>query len=61
MKNYFELVELQKDAKRVIRQAARLIEINPTRKTSYAEQLKGCLFVINGQADKLAKQEHDSI
>ena len=57
MHNYDELLELQRDAKRVIRQAQRLTELNPQRGDSYSEQLKGCLFVINGQAEKAAKRK----
>jgi DnaJ-class molecular chaperone len=57
MHNYEELVELQKDAKRCMKQAAKLSELNPARKDSYAEQLRGCLFVINGQAEKAAKRK----
>jgi RecJ-like exonuclease len=55
MHNYDELLELQRDAMRVIRQAQRLAELNPQRSESYYEQLKGCLFVINSQAEKAAK------
>lgn len=57
MENYDELAELQKDAKRVTRQAERLMEMNPARKESYTEQLKGCLSVINGQAEKATKRK----
>ena len=56
MPNYDELMELQRDANRVILQAQRLTELNPQRGDSYSEQLKGCLFVINGQAEKAAKR-----
>lgn len=51
MKGYEELVELQKDARRVRRQAERLIELNPARSGSYNEQLVATLAVINSQAD----------
>ncbi len=57
MHNYDELLALKRDASRVKRQAERLSEINPARKESYAEQLKGCLFIINGQAEKAAKRK----
>jgi DnaJ-class molecular chaperone len=56
MHNYEELNELQKDASRVIRQAARLKELNPGRAESYAAQLKATLFVINGQAETAANK-----
>jgi len=56
MKNYSELLELQQDAIRVRVQAERLMELNPSRKDSYSEQLDGCLSVINKQADKVAKR-----
>jgi hypothetical protein len=56
MHNYEELNELQKDASRVIRQAARLKELNPARAESYAAQLKATLFVINGQAETAANK-----
>jgi hypothetical protein len=57
VKNYDELSEIQKDAKRVIRQAAKLKELNPARGDSYDAQLKATLFVINGQAEAAAKRE----
>lgn len=57
MQNYEELIELQKDAKRVIRQAGRLIEMKPDREESYNAQLKATLFVINSQADRAAKKK----
>ena len=56
-KNYSELVELQRDAKRCIKQAAELCEVNPSRKQSYNEQLKGCLEIINQQATKAYKSK----
>jgi DnaJ-class molecular chaperone len=56
MRNYEELKELQKDASRVIRQAARLKELNPARSDSYDAQLEATLFVINGQAEIAAKK-----
>jgi hypothetical protein len=57
MHNYEELVQLQADAKRCIRQAERLKELNPSRAGSYSEQLLGCLSVINKQADKAANRK----
>ena len=57
MDKYDELLELQKDAKRVIRQASKLKELRPERSQSYDEQLRGCLFVINGQAEKVTSQK----
>lgn len=57
MHNYAELKALKQDANRCKRQAERLTEMNPDRKDSYAAQLKGCLFVINGQAEKAAKRK----
>jgi hypothetical protein len=57
MHGYEELVELQKDAKRVISQAARLKEINPARAASYDSQLRGTLFVINGLAEKTQQRK----
>ncbi len=55
MHNYEELVELQKDAKRVIRQATRLKDIRPNRSKSYDAQLSATLFIINGEAERAAK------
>ena len=57
MHNYEELKQLQRDASRVIRQAARLKELNPTRADSYQDQLKAALFVINGQAEAVASKK----
>jgi hypothetical protein len=57
MHNYEELIELQKDARRVIRQAERLKIMNPNRSDSYEAQLKATLFVIDGQADAAAKKK----
>ncbi len=55
VKNYEELMELKKDAARVMRQAERLIELNPTRAESYRMQVDACLVEINSQANKLSK------
>ncbi len=55
MKNYPELIELKRDAERVIRQGQRLIEINPHRSESYRLQVDACLVEINKQANKLSK------
>lgn len=55
--NYEELSELQKDAKRVIRQAAQLKQMNPARAESYDAQLKATLAVINQEADEEAKRK----
>lgn len=57
VKNYDELAEIQRDAKRVIRQAAQLKAMKPERAESYDAQLKTTLFVINGQAEAAAKLE----
>lgn len=56
-KNYAELAELQKDAKRAIRQTALLKSINPARAASYDAQLEATLRVINSQAEDAAKRE----
>ena len=56
-KNYDELIEIQKDAKRVIKQAERLKELRPSRSVSYDEQLRATLFVINAQAEEAAKKK----
>ena len=55
MENYDELKELQADARRVIGQATELSKINPGRAGAYADQLKGCLFIINGQVERVMK------
>ncbi len=55
--NYEELAELQKDAKRVIKQANTLAEINPARRGSYLDQLKGCLDSIDRQVEKLTEKK----
>jgi len=55
--NYEELKELQRDAQRCVQQAERLKAMKPERASSYAAQLKGCLFVINGQAEAAAKRK----
>lgn len=57
MHNYAELLALKRDAGRVKRQAETLSKINPARKESYAEQLRGCLVIINAQAEKAAKRK----
>lgn len=57
MKNYDELIEFQKDAKRVTKQADRLIEMKPHRAESYRGQLRAALFVINAQAEKIAQDQ----
>lgn len=56
MENYDDLIEFQKDANRVIKQARRLSEMKPERAESYAAQLRATLFVINAQADRVAKE-----
>ena len=55
-KHYDELMELQGDATRVIDQAMRLNVLKPERSKSYNEQLRGCLAVINRQADLLKEK-----
>ena len=52
-KNHTELVELQGDAKRVIRQAAELTELKPNYAESYKRQLGATLAKINLQATAL--------
>ena len=54
--NYDELVEIQRDARRVIRQTAQLKAMKPERAESYDAQLRATLFVINGQAEAVAKR-----
>lgn len=61
VKNYDELTEIQKDAKRVIRQAMQLKAMNPARAESYDAQLKATLFVINGQAEAASKLDYEHI
>jgi hypothetical protein len=56
MPNYQELLELQTDAQRVIRQAKRLMELNPRHSDAYAKQLNGCLAEINKVAEKTAQR-----
>jgi hypothetical protein len=56
MDHHEELLELQKDALRVIKQSERLIEMKPERKRSYEQQLAGTLHVINTQANELQKK-----
>lgn len=53
--HYEELLELQKDAKRAIRQASKLKELNPARAESYDIQLAGTLEAINRLAEKTVK------
>jgi len=53
---YKELVELQKDAKRVTSQADRLKKLNPDRATSYQQQLEATLLIIEMQAEKASKK-----
>ncbi len=62
-KHYKELLALQRDAHRVIRQARELSELVPTRVTSYHNQLVATLKEINRQADALDKpsEKHTSI
>ena len=55
MTGYAELVELQKDARRVRRQAEQLIAANPARRDSYAAQLESCLKEIDAQANRELK------
>ena len=52
---YEELVEVQKDAQRVIRQAEELCALKPERKDRYQQQLAACLRSINEQAKKARK------
>ncbi len=54
LKNFDDLMEVQRDAKRVIRQAERLKSLIPHRSDSYEAQLKATLFVINAEADAIA-------
>src|SRR5438477_12945317 len=56
-KNYDELIEFQKDAKRVILQAERLKAMKPERAESYNEQLRGALIIINWQAESVQSKE----
>jgi len=56
LNNYEELVELQKDAQRVIKQAERLKELRPHRSESYGEQLRATLLNINEQAERAAQK-----
>ena len=56
LKNYSELLECQKDAKRVRSQAERLKIIKPQRSRSYDAQLEATLRIINAEADRLASQ-----
>lgn len=49
---YPELSELQKDAKRVIRQASELTKMNPKRAGSYRIQLESTLKSINLLAEE---------
>ena len=55
--HFAELKELQEDAERVIRQATELSKLTPARSDSYAAQLKATLFVINAEADAVAKRK----
>lgn len=55
VRHYDALIEVQKDANRVIRQAARLKELNPSRADSYQKQLTATLFVINAEADRISE------
>lgn len=52
---YEELIELQKDIRRVAAQAARLSELRPHRARSYEMQLEATVGEIERQADELAK------
>lgn len=56
MHNYSELVELQRDAKRVIKQAAKLCELRPERQESYDAQLRATIWIINQQAERASKK-----
>lgn len=60
MRNYDELLDLQKDAKRVIKQAAQLCEMKPERGECYNEQLRVTLLVINRQAERAAERKSNS-
>lgn len=53
--HYDELVELQKDAQRCIKQAEELKVLQPSRAESYQQQLAATLFVIESQAEKVFK------
>ena len=55
MPHYDELKELQSDARRVIRQAARLKELNPKYAKNYDEQLKATLDTIECQAEDVVE------
>lgn len=57
MPGYTQLVELQRDALRCIKQAEQLTRLNPFREASYHEQLSGCLAVINKQAEDVLKKK----
>ncbi len=52
---YDELLELQKDAKRAIKQCNELKDMRPDRIDSFNQQLVVTLTEINRQADKLSE------
>lgn len=54
--NFGELSELQKDARRVIRQAEQLAKLKPERSERYKKQLSAVLRSINKQADELREE-----
>jgi hypothetical protein len=56
VENYDELLALQNDAKRVIRQADTLTKLRPDRASSYAAQLDAALETINREADNLERK-----
>ena len=53
MTHFAELVELQKDARRVRGQCVKLQQLNPSRSGSYTEQLFATLATIEAQAAKV--------
>lgn len=57
MTGYAELVELQKDARRCIKQAEELSKLNPTRAAAYNEQLVATLGTIDRQAETVSKKK----
>lgn len=57
MTGYAELVELQKDARRCIKQAEELRKVNPARAAAYDEQLVAALSTIDRQAETVSKKK----
>lgn len=60
LESYDELLELQKDAKRVIRQADVLKKLRPRHAASYEAQLDATLEVINAQARAVAERKQEA-